>query len=79
MLNLVTAHDHDAQAGLAVAQRLADRTGGNGFKIASAGHGVAVIVAGEKMFHAELPKQAKVGSASLARDVEVFIRFIGNI
>ncbi len=78
MLHLVTAHDDDAQAGFAAAQRLADRSRGHGFKIASAGQGVAVIVAGEKMFHAEFLKQAKIGSAARARDVEVFIRLIGG-
>jgi len=41
------------------AQGLADRTRGNGFKIAIAGKGVAVIVAGEKMFHGSHPAESR--------------------
>src|ERR1700704_5935616 len=79
MLDAIVAHDDDAQPGLVLALRLAYRASGHRFNVAIAGNGIAVVMTGEKIFHAELVKQTEVRGTAFARDIEVLVRLVGAL
>ena len=79
MLDAVVPDDDDAQAGLVIAQRFADGGGGDRFNFTIMAEAVAVVMAGEKVFHPELVKQGKVRGAAFARDIEVLVGLVGGI
>ena len=72
------ADDRDAHAGLAAALRLPHRSARDHLDRRRVAERVLMIVPGEHVLHAELLEEREVAVASLARNVEVLIRLLGE-